>query len=186
MSSFINYLQDSGELVEKSKVLGPEVEGLAQAIATALKAGGKILAAGNGGSAADAQHFIAELVVRFEKEREGLAGISLTTDTSILTACANDYSFEKVFSRQVQALGNKNDLFLGFSTSGNSPNILAAISAAKEKGLVTAALTGEGGGKISQIGVDHLIAVPHRRTALIQQIHQMIYHYICVALDRAF
>lgn len=160
---------------------------LAQAddMAERLRRGGKILVAGNGGSAADAQHLAAELSGRYLKERRALAGIALTTDTSALTAIGNDYGFEVVFSRQVEALGRPGDLFIGISTSGNSPNIVKAVESAKELGLKTLGLLGRDGGKLKGL-VDDPLVVPSSVTARIQEVHQMIYHFWCEAIDARF
>ncbi len=161
---------------------------LAQAVATmtqALSAGGKILACGNGGSAADAQHFAAELLNRFETERPPLAGVALTTDTSTLTSIANDYSYELVFEKQVRALGRKGDVLLAISTSGNSPNVIAAARAARELGIAVVALTGRGGGKLAAaLGpVDIHVCVPHQNTARIQEVHLLALHCMCDGID---
>ena len=150
-----------------------------------LFADGRILACGNGGSAADAQHFAAELVGRFERERPELPAIALTTDTSLLTAVANDYSFEQVFAKQVRALGRKGDVLLAISTSGNSANVIAAIEAAHEREMHVVALTGKGGGRIGELlgdGDVHL-CVPHTRTARIQEVHLLTIHCLCDAID---
>jgi len=147
----------------------------------ALKNGNKILLAGNGGSAADAQHIAAEMVGRFEKERPGLAAIAITTDTSALTAIANDYGYEKVFSRQVEGLGQNGDVFIGISTSGNSANIVAAVATAKQKGMKTIALCGAGG-KLKDL-CDTSINVPSSRTATVQESHIMIGHILCSLID---
>lgn len=157
---------------------------LAQAddMAERLRRGGRILVAGNGGSAADAQHLAAELSGRYLKERKALAGIALTTDTSALTAIGNDYGFDFVFSRQVEALGRPGDLFIGISTSGNSPNIIKAVESAKELGLTTLGLLGRDGGKLKGL-VDDALIVPSTVTARIQEVHQMVYHFWCEALD---
>ena len=146
----------------------------------------KVLACGNGGSAADAQHFAAELVGRFEMERMGLAGIALTTDTSALTAIANDYDFNRVFSKQVEALGRSGDVLLAISTSGNSANIIAAIEAAHERDMRVVALTGKDGGQIAHILQDQdiLLNVAHQRTARIQEIHILLIHAICDGIDQ--
>ena len=146
---------------------------------------GKILACGNGGSAADAQHFAAEMVGRFEKERPGLAALSLATDTSALTAIGNDYDFERVFSKQVRALGQDGDLLLALSTSGNSLNVIEAIHAAHERQMGVIALTGRDGGQIADLMTadDILINVPVERTARIQEVHITIIHALCDAVD---
>ncbi len=156
-----------------------------QAILGAITAGGKVLCCGNGGSAGDAQHFAAEFVGRFERERPGLAAISLTTDTSIITAVGNDYAFDQVFSKQIQALGHPGDVLLAISTSGNSANVLAAIEAAHEKEMTVIALTGKGGGKAAEClsETDVHICVPHQRTARIQEVHLLVVHCLCDAVD---
>jgi D-sedoheptulose 7-phosphate isomerase len=156
----------------------PVLQGIAQELTAALHAGGKILWCGNGGSASDAQHLAAELVGRFRQNRRGLASIALTTDTSILTAVANDFGFETVFARQVEALGNAGDVLVGISTSGNSPNVVAALKQARSQGLVTVAFTGQGGGKAAA-AADHLFAVESRETARIQEAHTLAGHMIC-------
>lgn len=160
---------------------------LAQAedMAERLRRGCRILVAGNGGSAADAQHLAAELSGRYLKERKALAGIALTTDTSALTAIGNDYGFDFVFSRQVEALGRPGDLFIGISTSGNSPNIIKAVESAKELGMKTLGLLGRDGGKLKGL-VDDALIVPSTVTARIQEVHQMVYHFWCEALDAQF
>ena len=157
----------------------------AQILLNCITSGGKVLACGNGGSAGDAQHFAAELVGRFERERPGLPAISLATDTSILTAVGNDYGYQQVFSKQVQALGQPGDVLLAISTSGNSGNVIAAIEAAHEKGLAVIALTGKGGGRIGAMLSDRdmHICVPHDRTARIQEVHLLVIHCLCDAID---
>jgi D-sedoheptulose 7-phosphate isomerase len=144
-----------------------------------------VLACGNGGSAADAQHFAAEFVGRFERERPELGAIALTTDSSIITAIANDYSYEHIFSKQVRALGQSGDVLLAITTSGSSPNVLAAIQAAHERDMTVVALTGKGGGKMSQAlrETDVHICVPHDRTARIQEVHLLAIHCICDGVD---
>lgn len=156
-----------------------------QALLTSLTSGGKVLVCGNGGSAADAQHFAAEFVGRFERERPELAAIALSTDTSILTAVANDYGFEAIFSRQVRALGQAGDVLIAISTSGNSPNVLAAIESAHAREMVVIGLSGRGGGKMSTLlrDTDVHICVPHDRTARIQEVHLLTLHCLCDAVD---
>jgi D-sedoheptulose 7-phosphate isomerase len=154
-------------------------------MAKCLRAGGKVMACGNGGSAADAQHFAAELIGRFERERQELAAIALTTDTSILTAIGNDYSYDDIFSKQVRGLGKKGDILLGISTSGNSKNVLVAIEAAKKMDIKIIALTGNGGGKIAQLldQDDIHLCVPSTRTARIQETHLVVLHALCDGVD---
>jgi len=161
---------------------------IAEAVAAlmgCITAGGKVLACGNGGSASDAQHFAAEFVGRFERERPGLAAISLTTDTSILTAVGNDYDFGQVFAKQVQALGSPGDVLLALSTSGNSANVLAAVDAARARDMTVIALTGRGGGKLRDklADTDVHICVPHERTARVQEVHILAIHCLCDAVD---
>lgn len=159
------------------------IDDIGSCIADALAAGGKLLLAGNGGSAADAQHIAAEFVVRLVEDRDPLPAIALTTDTSVLTAAGNDYGFDQVFARQVRALGRAGDVFLGISTSGNSPNILAALQAARTSGLVTIGLTGEGGGRMAAF-CDHLLRAPSSSTAIVQQIHITVGHILCGQAER--
>lgn len=167
------------------EILPQEITRAAQISVDTLMNGGKILACGNGGSAADAQHFAAELVGRFERERMELPAIALTTDTSILTAVGNDYSFDEIFAKQIRALGRENDLLLAISTSGNSKNVLNAIDAAKQKKMKVIAFTGKDGGKIAQTlsNDDVLLNVPHQRTARIQEVHILMIHAICDSID---
>lgn len=147
-----------------------------------LKAGGKILLAGNGGSAADAQHIAGELVSRFAFDRPGLASVALTTDTSIMTAIGNDYGYEKLFERQIQALGKAGDIFIAYSTSGNSPNIVAALKEAKKLGLVCVGLTGNRNGAMDTL-CDYLFAVPSSDTPKIQEGHLIIGHTLCGIIE---
>lgn len=161
------------------------IQDQADDMAERLKRGGRILICGNGGSAADAQHFAAELSGRYVKERRALAGISLTTDTSALTAIGNDYGYDLVFSRQVEALGRPGDVLVGISTSGNSPNVMRAVESAKALGLKTIGLLGKDGGKLKGM-VDEAMVVPCSTTARIQEVHQMIYHFWCEVIDSHF
>lgn len=166
------------EVVRQLADQQPVLEEIAAAMTATLRAGGKILWCGNGGSAADSQHLAAEIVGRFRRQRRGWPSVALTTDTSILTSVSNDYGFEAVFSRQVEALGVRGDLLVGISTSGNSRNVLAALETARAAGLVTVAFTGAGGGKMAQL-VDHLFAVASRDTARIQEAHILAGHLLC-------
>lgn len=154
------------------------------AIVKALRDGNKLLIAGNGGSAADAQHIAAEIVGRYKKERPGYAALALTTDTSALTSIANDYGFEQVFARQIEGLGARSDVFLGLTTSGRSPNIIAALRIARERGLVTVGFTG-GKGEAMRAHCDHLLIAPSDDTPVIQQIHLVVAHGICDAIETA-
>ncbi|MEI7784408.1 MAG: phosphoheptose isomerase [Betaproteobacteria bacterium] len=177
---------DSADLkYQASQLLSKPIAQAVQAILASVTSGGKVLACGNGGSAADAQHFAAEFVGRYERERPELAAISLTTDSSILTAIANDYDYTVIFSKQVRALGAAGDVLLAISTSGNSANVLAAIEAAHEREMIVVALTGKGGGKIGQVlrETDVHICVPHERTARIQEVHLLALHCICDGVD---
>jgi phosphoheptose isomerase len=154
----------------------------AAAIGSALAAGGKVLVFGNGGSATDAQHFAAELVGRFERERVGLAVLALTTDGGVLTSVANDYTFERIFARQIEALGRRGDVAVGISTSGNSANVLAGIEAAGAAGLTTIALTGRDGGAIGRAAAIH-VHVADPSTARVQEVHRTVIHAICKLVE---
>lgn len=171
--------------LDAAETLAPHIARAAALLTECLLADGKILACGNGGSAADAQHFAAELVGRFERERPELPAIALTTDTSLLTAVANDYSFEHVFAKQVRALGARGDVLLAISTSGNSGNVIAAIEAARSREMRVLALTGKGGGRIGELltPADVHLCVPHPRTARIQEVHLLMIHCLCDAID---
>ncbi|MFB6261266.1 MAG: SIS domain-containing protein, partial [Thiohalorhabdaceae bacterium] len=167
--------------------LGPEVAEAGHRIGEALLAGNKILVCGNGGSAADAQHFVGELVNRFEIERPPLPAIALGTNAVTLTATANDYAFEEIYTKEVQALGNSGDLLLVISTSGQSANITGAVGAALERGLDLIILTGGDGGQLAELvrpGRDQLIRVDSRVTARIQEVHILILHALCMLVDQ--
>lgn len=159
------------------------LEGAIEAIINCLKSGNKIIIAGNGGSAADAQHFAGEMVGRFLQERKGLPAISLCTDSSVITSIANDYGFEEVFRRQVEALGKKEDVFIAISTSGNSVNLLNAVDTAKKIGIKTVGLLGKNGGKLAD-AVDHSLIVPSNDTPRIQEIHTFTVHMICEIIEK--
>jgi D-sedoheptulose 7-phosphate isomerase len=177
---------DSADLkYQAAPILSKPIAAAVQAILACVTSGGKVLACGNGGSAADAQHFAAEFVGRFERERPELGAIALTTDSSILTAIANDYDYSVIFSRQVRALGQPGDVLLAISTSGNSANVLEAVKAAHEREMVVVGLSGRNGGKMSQAlrDTDVHICVPHERTARIQEVHLLVLHCICDAVD---
>jgi D-sedoheptulose 7-phosphate isomerase len=156
---------------------------IADVIAASLRAGNKLLIAGNGGSAADAQHIAAEIVGRYKKDRPAYAAIALTTDTSALTAIGNDYGFEQVFARQLEGLGRRGDVLLALTTSGRSPNILAALKTARQQGLVTVGFTGAKG-KALGASCDHLLVAPSDDTAVIQQIHMAFAHGICEVIEQ--
>ena len=177
---------DSADLkYQAAQILSKPIAAAVQAILASVTSGGKVLACGNGGSAADAQHFAAEFVGRFERERPELGAIALTTDSSILSAIANDYDFSVVFSKQVRALGSPGDVLLAISTSGNSANVLAAIEAAHEREMTVVALTGRNGGKMAQAlrDTDVQVCVPHERTCRIQEVHLLVIHCLCDAVD---
>ncbi len=178
---------DSADLkYAAAEVLSKPIADAVEAVVDCITSGGKVLACGNGGSAADAQHFAAEFIGRFERERPGLAAIALTVDSSILTAIGNDYAFDVVYSKQVQALGAPGDLLLAITTSGNSANVLAAVEAAHAKDMTVIALTGRNGGKLqgSLRDTDVMICVPHERTARIQEVHLLVLHCLCDAVDQ--
>lgn len=177
---------DSADLkYQSAEGLSKPIAEAVQAVVTSITGGGKVLACGNGGSAADAQHFAAEFVGRFERERPELAAIALSTDTSVLTALANDYAFNVIFARQVRALGHPGDVLLAISTSGSSANVLAAVDAAHERDMTVVALTGRGGGALGKKlrETDVHICVPHERTARIQEVHQLALHCLCDGVD---
>jgi D-sedoheptulose 7-phosphate isomerase len=182
----LSHFADSAKLKQDAaKVLAAPIARAIALMSKSLEAGGKILACGNGGSAADAQHFAAELVNRFERERPSLAGLALTTDSSALTSIGNDYGYERVFEKQLRALGRKGDVLLAISTSGKSANVLAAMRAARELALPIVALSGNGGGGMAELlgpGDEH-ICVPHTRTMRIQEVHLLALHCLCDGID---
>lgn len=180
------HFEDSAQVKLQSKnVLTQPIAATSQAMVGCLQQDGKILCCGNGGSAADAQHFAAELINRFEIERPGLAAIALTTDSSVLTSIANDYDYNQIFSKQVRALGRSGDVLLAISTSGNSVNVVAAITAAHERNMRVVALTGRDGGKMGSMlkENDIHICVPTQSTARIQEVHLLALHCICDGID---
>ena len=182
----ISHFNEIAELkIQAASELAGPIEQAIELMFTALSNGNRILACGNGGSAADCQHFAAELVGRFERERLPLPAIALSTDSSILTAIANDYSFAEIFSKQVQALGQAGDVLLAISTSGNSANVVAAVEAALERDMRVVALTGRGGGTLAGMltEADVHLCVPHERTARIQEVHLLIIHCLCDGID---
>jgi D-sedoheptulose 7-phosphate isomerase len=180
-----NFSESAHLKLQSMDVLAAPIAAAAQRMVQCLRSDGKILACGNGGSAADCQHFSAELLNRFERERPGLAAIALTTDTSTLTSIANDYDYEQVFARQVRALGSAKDLLVAISTSGNSRNVLAAVDSAHECQMGVIALTGRSGGKLGEIlqPADTHICVPAKSTARIQEVHLLTLHCLCDAID---
>ena len=177
---------DSADLkYQSAQALSRPIAQAVQAMLACVTSGGKVLACGNGGSAADAQHFSAEFVGRYERERPELGAIALTTDSSIITAIANDYDFTSIFSRQVRALGQPGDVLLAITTSGNSANVLAAVEAAHEREMTVVSLTGRNGGKMTHAlrDTDVHICVPHERTARIQEVHILVLHCLCDGVD---
>ena len=177
---------DSADLkYQAAQVLSKPIAAAVSAVLASVTSGGQVLACGNGGSAADAQHFAAEFVGRFERERPELGAIALTTDSSIITAIANDYNYDQIFAKQVRALGQSGDVLLAITTSGSSPNVLAAIEAAHERDMTVVALTGKGGGKMNLAlrETDVHVCVPHDRTARIQEVHLLTIHCICDGVD---
>ncbi len=184
----LSHFQESAELkMISAELLAEPIEQAVELMFTALSNGNKILACGNGGSAADCQHFAAELVGRFERERLPLPAMALTVDSSILTAVANDYSFQEVFAKQVQAFGQAGDVLLAITTSGNSSSVLNAVNAALERDMRVIALTGKGGGQMNELltEADVHICVPHDRTARIQEVHLLTIHCLCDGIDAA-
>ncbi len=180
-----NFSESAHLKLQSMDALAGPIAAAAEHMVQCLKHDGKILACGNGGSAADAQHFSAELLNRFEMERPGLAAVALTTDSSTLTSIANDYDFDQVFSKQVRALGHADDVLLAISTSGNSRNVIAAVQAAHESQMGVVALTGRNGGNMGEILLpsDIHICVPATSTARIQEVHLLMLHCLCDAID---
>jgi D-sedoheptulose 7-phosphate isomerase len=185
LKTFISDLEQHQLVIKKLADCSDVIESAGALLIKTLKQGGKLLLCGNGGSAADCQHIAAEFVVRYEKKRQALAAIALTTDSSILTAHANDFDFETVFSRQVEAIASEKDCLIAISTSGNSQNILNAVQAAKLKNMTVVALTGCEGGKLSRQATVSVI-VPSMVTARIQEAHILIGHWWCGAIEEAF
>ncbi len=183
MSIFERCFQTHKEVVARTEQACREpLERLSTRAAETLRSGGKLLFFGNGGSAADAQHLAAEFSIRFEKNRRALAAMALTTNTSTLTACGNDYGFERVFARQIEALGRPGDLAIGISTSGTSPNILAALRYAKENKIGAAGFSGRDGGSMKE-WADPLIVVPAEETSRIQEMHLLLGHIFCAEVE---
>jgi D-sedoheptulose 7-phosphate isomerase len=180
-----HFTESANLKLSAAQVLGEPIARAGVLLAECLRAGGKVLACGNGGSAADSQHFAAELVNRFERERPPLAAVALTTDTSTLTSIANDYAYVQVFAKQVRAIGRRGDALIAISTSGNSANVIEAMQAARELGIGIIALTGNGGGKMAGLlgDKDAHICVPHKTTARIQEVHLLTLHCLCDAID---
>jgi len=179
-------IQESIETQKKViSALVPEIEQSAKTLIRALKEGKKVLVCGNGGSAADAQHFAAELTIRFEKNRKAIPAIALDTNVSSLTACANDFAYENIFQRQVEALGREGDVLVGITTSGGSKNITAAFKTAKEMKLMTICLNGKTGGEVKELGVNHNIIIPSMNTARIQEAHITILHVWCKLIEES-
>ncbi len=170
------------KVAKKLHLLEPAIHEMCLVCLTALQNGNKIMVAGNGGSAADAQHIVAELVGRFTTERRGLAALALTTDTSILTSVGNDYGFNYIFARQIQGLGKSGDVFIGISTSGNSENIIKAVEEAKKRGVITIGFLGKSGGDLKNL-VDYPIVIDSDNTARIQEMHILIGHILCEYID---
>jgi len=173
------------QAVASDRAMQATLKRAAEQTVAALKSGGKLLVAGNGGSAADAQHLVAEFVVRLADDRPAMRAVALTTNTSILTAGSNDYGFERVFARQVEALGQAGDVFMGISTSGNSPNVLRALEMAKTLGITTIGLGGGKGGKMAPL-CDHFLCIPSDVTMYIQQAHLAMEHIFCALVERDY
>jgi D-sedoheptulose 7-phosphate isomerase len=175
-------LADHQSVMTQLESLLPEIDRIGQMMRACLQRGNKILLMGNGGSAADSQHIAAEIVGRYKRERRGLPAIALTTDTSILTAVGNDYGFDQVFSRQVEALCDPQDVVVGISTSGNSANVVKAIEVAKQIGAITVLLSGGSGGKLAEM-CDYKLVMPAKETARVQEAHLFVAHSLCEIMD---
>ncbi|MGF1475453.1 MAG: SIS domain-containing protein [Geminicoccaceae bacterium] len=186
VTSLDEWLADAQTLLQETREqdLSVALDRAVAATVRALRSGGTLLVCGNGGSAADAQHIVGELVGRFLAERQPIRALCLSASESFMTAWANDYDYDTVFSRQVEAYAEPGSVLLGLSTSGNSTNVVRAFEVAKARGLVTIGFTGAGGGAVAALS-DHLIAVPSRSTPAIQQVHLCLYHYYCAAIERA-
>src|SRR5689334_14941911 len=178
----VGVLKEAAAAHERMAAQAGKIAAVANAVAASLRQGGSVLVFGNGGSAADAQHFAAELLGRYEKDRKAWPAVALTTDTSALTAIGNDFGFDRVFARQLEALGKQGDVAIGISTSGNSPNVLRALETARDRGLITVALTGKGG-QAGSIATHH-IAVSEERTARVQEVHATLLHVICELVEQ--
>ncbi len=181
--NFEKALQEHASCFERVKSLAAVIEAAAAELSAVVRGGHKILVCGNGGSAADAQHFAAELIGRFELERKSLPAVALTTDTSILTALGNDYGFDSIFARQVQGLGRRGDALIAISTSGNSDNVVTAVQSAKAAGIGTIGLLGRDGGRL-QTMVDRAVTIPEARTARIQEAHLFILHFWAMIIEQ--
>ena len=173
------------QAVERDTTIHATLAQAAEATASAMKSGRKLMVAGNGGSAADAQHLVAEFVSRLVDDRPAMRAVALTTDSSILTAVGNDYGFELAFARQIEALGQPGDVFLGISTSGRSPNVLRALELSRQMGIITVGLTGGSGGKMPPL-CDYLIKIPSDVTMYIQQAHLALEHIFCLLVEHAY
>jgi D-sedoheptulose 7-phosphate isomerase len=184
LNTFISELEQHKAMMERLADCAGAIEAAGELLIKTLKQGGKVLLCGNGGSAADCQHIAAELVVQYQKKRKALAAIALTTDSSILTAHSNDFGFDTVYSRQIEAIANEKDCLVAVSTSGNSRNILNAVEAARLKGMTVIGLTGRDGGEMSEL-ITHSIIVPSNVTARIQEAHILIGHWWCGVIEEA-
>ena len=184
-NKILKLFDDSVSVLSQSKILEKSIQQVIDKIILCYENGNKLIVFGNGGSAADSQHFVAEFVGRFLKERESLPAIALTTDTSILTALGNDYSFDTIFSRQCESIVQKNDIVIGISTSGNSINVINGLEIAKNRGGVTVGLLGSGGGKLGKL-VDMSIIIPSNSTPRIQESQRVIMHIICEMVEEHF